>query len=165
MPISEVQHKLEILSPERKFLRAARIPRLPGVRIQRFTTALEGGVLADGRTRDLPVKVDTNYSEPDLGELFMFATTRVCNELIEDTLDVLRKYKAEPVIELFRERKRLSQGYKWSLTEFLMVSDVCLRATESKEGQMFDPNSVHVGPPNAFATITRDYGFKWEEQP
>ncbi len=50
MPISEVQHKLEILSPERKFLRAARIPRLPGVRIQRFTTALEGGFLADGRT-------------------------------------------------------------------------------------------------------------------
>ena len=112
-----------------------------------------------------PVKVETVSCEPAFGSLLRFGLPRVCNELIEDTSDGLRKYKSEPIMELFRERKRLSQGSKGTLAEFLSVSNVCLRATESKEGQMFDPKSFHVGPPYSFATITLDYGFRWETQP
>ncbi len=113
----------------------------------------------------LPVKVKTDYAEPKPGELWIFATPRVCNELTAGTSDVLRKYKAEPIIELYRKRKRLSQEYKFTLAEFLLVSDVCLRATESEEGRAFDREAVGVGPPNSFAKITPDHGFMWEQQP
>ncbi len=109
--------------------------------------------------------VESDELELNPGDFLMFSIPKVCNELIENSTDALVKYKAHPAIEMFRERKRLLQGDRWTLDEFLMVSEVCLKATESEEGRAFDPEAYSVAPPNLYATITPGRCFEWEPQP
>lgn len=113
----------------------------------------------------LPARVEPGERQFSPGAFLMFSTPKVCNELIENSTDKLGRYKAHPAIEMFRERKRLLQGDRWTLDEFLMVSEVCLKATESKEGRAFDSEAYNVAPPNLYATITPGRCFEWEPQP
>jgi hypothetical protein len=114
--------------------------------------------------RRQPMVVECLYSEPEPGQHFSFGKYLVCDEVLFGTSCALSEFKAEPVIAYFRELVGRKEHRKLRLDEYLRISEVCLRATESEEGREFDRDPAEVGAPNRFARITPTDGFAWQKR-
>jgi hypothetical protein len=117
------------------------------------------------RERDSHHLVDQKRDSVKPGDLFTSGKWLVSEELLQANADLLRIFNNEP--PAVRVRDAISTGKRSSLTsqDFLEWSDVCLRATESPEGQNYDQDPAVVGPPNRFGVITSSAGLRWVEAP
>ena len=89
----------------------------------------------------------------------------VCKEILEGHATPLSEFKSEPVVMKYRKALAAKNVSSTSTHDLLHLSRICLEATESPDGQAFDPNAQKVGPPNHYAVIEKDKPLKWVKHP
>lgn len=114
---------------------------------------------------ETPPKVDSDRVIFRPGMIIPVATTRVATEILQGNSPALTEFKTKVSVTKYREAR--ATGKLTSLTErdFLLLSAVCLNATESQAGRAFDPKAARVSAPNRFAVIDKQTGFRWTTLP
>jgi hypothetical protein len=91
------------------------------------------------------------------GEIQVFGSSKVEQELISGTSAALKEFKAEAPIRRFRSQR----SRKPTLQDYLDLFDVILRASESEQGKTLTSGRLTAAPPNRFATLSATDGFMW----
>jgi hypothetical protein len=111
----------------------------------------------------------TNNTPLNGNRLVPFAAAgqgRVCLEITKGkTTQTLSRFKNEPAVVKYRKAAESKNFASISTNDLLLLSRICLEATESAEGRAFDPDAKYVGPPNRYAVIEDRGGFKWVDPP
>lgn len=144
--------------------------RVPG--LQALSTVSVGCIGFDGGT---PVIVNSDiYMQTDSGPhviktdhvllpglVIPVGWASTAAEMLRGDGAALESFKSEPIVRKYREASR--NGTLASLTErdLLSVSSACLKATETRAAQNFDPDASEVSAPNHFAVIDKQKGFRW----
>jgi hypothetical protein len=89
----------------------------------------------------------------------------VCNEILGGHAAPLSEFKSDPVVMKYRKALAAKNVSSTSTHDLLHLSRICLEATESPDGQAFDPNAQKVGPRNHYAVIEKDKPLKWVKHP
>lgn len=112
-----------------------------------------------------PPKLDSDKLTFTAGLVIPLARAKVATEILTGDSAVLGKFKAESSVRKYREAR--ATGKRASLTEhdLLLLSSVCLNATESQAGRDFDAEAAEVSAPNRFAVIDAKTGFRWIKLP
>jgi len=100
------------------------------------------------------------------GNLVAIGKAAVCEEVKTGrAAKEMADFKSEPAIVKYRKGIASRDRSGISTNDLLVMSRICLEATESDEGRRFDADASDVGPPNSYAVIDEHRGFNWVSKP
>jgi len=101
----------------------------------------------------------SNFQLPP-GFLVGLGLPDVTTDVLQGNDQRLAKYRSKAPVQKYRIAVANKALGTLTAADLIMVSRVCLAATESAEGHVVDPDSVIVVPPNHFAVISRFSGLR-----
>jgi hypothetical protein len=110
-----------------------------------------------GRDKAISVKPTTFPMPP--GFFVGLGLPAVTDEILRGTDSRFAGYRSEAAVQKFQNAGKNSIGLP-TAEDLITLSEICLAATESTVGHVFDPYSEIVVPPNHFAEISKAAGFR-----